>query len=1119
MIVQSKVFLISRIFMNYLIGVCPSIKIITMYPVEPENVKLIYVDDLSGVFNRRYLRRLKEEFISDFIVSGTYFTIAVVDIDKFKNINDTHGHLKGDEVIAAFAGLLKEILRKEDIIVRYGGDEFLIVQKGLKSEDAFIVWDGLVKRIKGEKIGGVNVSISVGLASFPTDGHSYEELFLKADERLYIAKRTGRGKVGREELRKVTIPPKVFVDRKEEASSLKTAISEGDISLVSGEAGIGKTRLIREVVREFRDADVLWSDCIAVDSKLPYYPLRELVKYRIAREGLKVLEDMPVALKIEIGKIIPEVLEEIEEKEVRTLGQAVDKYRLYEAFGYVLNLGSKKKIIVIDNIQWIDKDSIDALKYVLLSSKNVVFIMAERSGERIDYIEQFINGIRRTYPVRKIELHPMEESHIRAFVETIVGKNVESLEDYVIPRCEGNPFYIEELVKTLYEEGYLAAEGDDWVFNEPDEELLPGGIEGVIKEKFANLSHEAKELLKVVSVSGKGYIDLLKDILGYNEGRVFGLIEEGIKSTLIRENDIEDCVEFKYGMARQIIYSTELNGITRRHLHKKVAEWLEKNRKNEAEEIAYHYYKAGVKEKVVEYGELAGDKANSLYAEEKALDFYEWAEEGYKEGVSETSLKNYPRVLIKKASVLRKLGYLAQAEEFLKKALEFAKTKGLSEVEKLAEGVLENVLWNLGKLQDAMKHVSSETGGSVVEETVHKSSLGEKDGGGSLLRDKFKKFGKMVEDFDKSHGFGEKIRRKLKDSGIAESNATKEAATYYNKAKGLFGKYAKKFQDAMSGNVSEKERNKASSVPSYMEGSELAIKMGYRLGEDLTIDNIAVLLAVKGDFDNAEKYLLQSIDTGSEDLKRLSYIYNNLGLVYKANGKIKSSLKNILEAEKIAVKIVDKVGEVLYKTNMGAVLSLMGSYSTAMELLEDAYFVLEKIHSPGLYSEIVKNTLRVYIEKGDFRKALLVLNSLEEDGLQNLEERDYLMLKGEVLLQNGQMDAVLDVLKRLEGLISGKVPVLIRIDYEFLKVEYYLMKRDYESAKSELDKLYYLLKNYPDKIYLADYYRLQGVAYCPSNKVKSLKLFNTSVELYKQMELKHKADSVVEDEKRCYSAT
>jgi diguanylate cyclase (GGDEF)-like protein len=91
-----------------------------------DSEKKEYIDDLTNCYNRRYLKKMQCE-IEEFQEKNVPFSLAMVDIDYFKDINDTHGHLKGDEVINKYAQFMKDALRTSDIVIRYGGDEFVCI--------------------------------------------------------------------------------------------------------------------------------------------------------------------------------------------------------------------------------------------------------------------------------------------------------------------------------------------------------------------------------------------------------------------------------------------------------------------------------------------------------------------------------------------------------------------------------------------------------------------------------------------------------------------------------------------------------------------------------------------------------------------------------------------------------------------------------------------------------------------------------------------------------------------------------------------------------------------------------------------------------------------------------
>jgi two-component system cell cycle response regulator len=126
----------------------------------------------------------------------------VADIDHFKGVNDTYGHNVGDEVLEQVAGIMLTSVRATDFVVRYGGEEFVILLPETRVADAQQVADKLRKTI-GDTImesttrPGITlkVSVSAGVAAYPVDGGSGEELILKADKALYYAKQHGRNRV------------------------------------------------------------------------------------------------------------------------------------------------------------------------------------------------------------------------------------------------------------------------------------------------------------------------------------------------------------------------------------------------------------------------------------------------------------------------------------------------------------------------------------------------------------------------------------------------------------------------------------------------------------------------------------------------------------------------------------------------------------------------------------------------------------------------------------------------------------------------------------------------------------------------------------------------------------
>ncbi len=154
------------------------------------------VDKLTGVYTRKHFDSVFKDFSSMARRDGKEFTAIMIDIDKFKNVNDTFGHRKGDEILGKIGKIILENVRKSDIVGRYGGEEFIVVLPDTKLREGEIVAEKIRKIIEKSTLINENypITISLGLSSYPEHGQTEEELIEKADQASYIAKETGRNK-------------------------------------------------------------------------------------------------------------------------------------------------------------------------------------------------------------------------------------------------------------------------------------------------------------------------------------------------------------------------------------------------------------------------------------------------------------------------------------------------------------------------------------------------------------------------------------------------------------------------------------------------------------------------------------------------------------------------------------------------------------------------------------------------------------------------------------------------------------------------------------------------------------------------------------------------------------
>lgn len=158
-------------------------------------------DTLTSLYNRRFFEeRLGIETQKSFY-GGTPLSLVMVDIDHFKKVNDTFGHLEGDKVLCKIASLLKDSVRKKDTVARYGGEEFVLILPGAGLEESAMIAERirrLVENTPMQIIGQaqINLTVSLGISNFPIHRpNSKEELVKMADQALYEAKEEGRNRV------------------------------------------------------------------------------------------------------------------------------------------------------------------------------------------------------------------------------------------------------------------------------------------------------------------------------------------------------------------------------------------------------------------------------------------------------------------------------------------------------------------------------------------------------------------------------------------------------------------------------------------------------------------------------------------------------------------------------------------------------------------------------------------------------------------------------------------------------------------------------------------------------------------------------------------------------------
>ena len=194
---QHRDFIFNSLFFKFIEGV------MLFRASEEKHQKLEMLaktDEVTGLYNQRKLSEDLEIAVKQHQQDHDKFSIMFIDVDHFKNVNDSHGHVVGSQLLQDIGTVLVHILRQSDHVYRYGGDEFVVIMPHVDIETVYTIANRVLNQIKDKEFevdGGeiYRLSVSIGIAEYPTDAKSALDIIRFADEMMYMSKRSGRGKV------------------------------------------------------------------------------------------------------------------------------------------------------------------------------------------------------------------------------------------------------------------------------------------------------------------------------------------------------------------------------------------------------------------------------------------------------------------------------------------------------------------------------------------------------------------------------------------------------------------------------------------------------------------------------------------------------------------------------------------------------------------------------------------------------------------------------------------------------------------------------------------------------------------------------------------------------------
>jgi class 3 adenylate cyclase/tetratricopeptide (TPR) repeat protein len=823
-----------------------------------------------------------------------------------------------------------------------------------------------------------------------------------------------------------------MIGRASDLDQLKNALhmvgqqSHSRVALVTGEAGLGKSRLVAEFCRGLSPSETsvyqgsclnyarptpLWvvaavlRDMVQLSETGPSQAQQESLRAYLDRLGLVCAEILPYLLHV-LGLEQPDPRFEAR---LQQLDAVMLQRQTHAALRQVLLAEANRgpTVLIFEDLHWVDQASADFLAYLIRTTTTVplLLVLVSRQTERETILQPLLAAAQQEAErLIDIQLQPLSESESHSLADQLIqqtGPEAWTIKQHIVKRAEGNPFYVEQIFRMLIDQGGLERDHRDgsWQVTAQAIELLkvvPGTVKGLILARCDRLPEGVRRTLQLATILGISFpVSLLQALNDVAPETVNAHLDELEARHLLSPKPFRSTPGyiFRQALTQETIYGTLIKR-DRRKIHSRVARAIEHSSlwlpEEQAEVLAYHYAESSHPAQAVPYLITAADNAARRCAYQTAIEQYRRAMSLLPDSADDSS-DEFFRIRIGLGRALKFVGEFAEAERTLSENLEQLWSAGRSAESKTRRYFLVECLRQLADIQQragayGQALVYLEDGLEVLGEAEALEQSAQWRGLVDRLAWIHFRQGQLEQAFDLA-------TLATTDQDPAGRADPRRLASLYNTL----------------GGISWQQGQLAEAI-SYVEQSlQLHEGMGYLWGIAIAYGNLGILYFSLGNWSQAANYYEQAyaVQQVIGNLEGQAVSSDNLGVLHTAMGQHQAARPELEAALSIRQRLGDAWGKAQSQLNLARLALIQSNRNEAEALATVALERASAIGSVEIEVEARSIMAMIRAENDEPRLALqLARQALELAQAARLAEKEAecLRVAGKLSAQTGQYE-------------------------------------------------------------------------------------------------------------------